>query len=69
MHEEKTLYCAKFRLYNEIEKEVKRIEGLINSGKLSIDEKMALSDKVMQYKGEYVYLDELERGESEDEIW
>ena len=64
MKEGKITHYAKFLVCDGLEKEIEKIEKLVNSGRLSADEEMILSEKMMQYKKEYVYLDELD-GESE----
>lgn len=63
MDEKRIRKYAKYFLYDEIG----RIEEIINSKSLPADEQMILSDKLMQYKKEYVYLDELDKKEDDDE--
>lgn len=63
MSVERIKHCSNAFVYEEIEKEINRIEDILSSKTLSADEEAILSDKLMEYKREYVYLDELERGE------
>lgn len=63
MDEKRIRQYAKYSLYDEITK----IEDLINSKKLDEDEEMILADKLMQYKKEYVYIDELDEEDINEE--
>ena len=63
MDEEKNRGYAKYFLLGEISK----IEEMINSKELPGDEEMILADKLMQYKKEHTYLDELD--EAEDTVF
>lgn len=63
MDEEKIREYAKYFLLGKISK----IEKIINSKELPGDEEMILAEKIMQYKKEYTYLDELD--EVEDTVF
>lgn len=66
MEEGRAIHYAKFLMCDELEKEIEKIEEVINSGKLSANEEMALSDKLVQCKKDYIYLHRLNEGHDED---